>query len=86
MTNCPNCGAPVKGYQCEYCGTVFAERVDMSMVDIDTYIKKKRTLEAARAELEVKILEAKNRSLDNAITIQRLYEDAIYAMRRYGRG
>lgn len=24
MTNCPNCGAPVYGGRCEYCGTVFA--------------------------------------------------------------
>ena len=23
MTNCPNCGAPVTGRRCEYCGTVF---------------------------------------------------------------
>lgn len=22
-TNCPNCGAPIRGYECEYCGTVF---------------------------------------------------------------
>lgn len=22
-TNCPNCGAPVKGCKCEYCETVF---------------------------------------------------------------
>ena len=22
-TNCPNCGAPITGIQCEYCGTVF---------------------------------------------------------------
>jgi hypothetical protein len=21
--NCPNCGAPLRGYECEYCGTVF---------------------------------------------------------------
>lgn len=21
ITNCRNCGAPMKGYQCEYCGT-----------------------------------------------------------------
>lgn len=21
MTNCPNCGAPLKGGRCEYCGT-----------------------------------------------------------------
>ena len=23
MTNCPNCGAPITGWRCEYCGTVF---------------------------------------------------------------
>lgn len=23
MTNCPNCGAPIQGDICEYCGTVF---------------------------------------------------------------
>lgn len=21
ITNCPNCGAPIDGYKCEYCGT-----------------------------------------------------------------
>lgn len=25
MTNCPNCGAPVNSYKCDYCGTVFDE-------------------------------------------------------------
>ena len=23
ITNCRNCGAPVKRYKCEYCGTVY---------------------------------------------------------------
>lgn len=22
--NCPNCGAPITSYKCEYCGTVFS--------------------------------------------------------------
>ena len=26
MTNCPNCGAPITSYACEYCGTVFPEQ------------------------------------------------------------
>lgn len=26
MTNCPNCGAPITGEKCEYCGTVFEEK------------------------------------------------------------
>lgn len=25
MTNCPNCGAPITGYRCEYCDTAFPE-------------------------------------------------------------
>jgi rRNA maturation protein Nop10 len=23
MSNCPNCGAPITGPECEYCGTTF---------------------------------------------------------------
>lgn len=23
ITNCPNCGAPIVGNECEYCGTIF---------------------------------------------------------------
>jgi len=23
LLNCPNCGAPIFGWKCEYCGTVF---------------------------------------------------------------
>lgn len=26
MHNCPNCGAPITGPKCEYCGTVFWDR------------------------------------------------------------
>ena len=25
ITNCPNCGAPISGSVCEYCGTKFRE-------------------------------------------------------------
>ena len=27
--NCPNCGAPITGIQCEYCGTQFFNIADM---------------------------------------------------------
>lgn len=27
--NCPNCGAPITGYKCEYCGTVFYDFADL---------------------------------------------------------
>lgn len=32
MTNCPNCGAPISGSICEYCGTIF---YDFSVIDVD---------------------------------------------------
>lgn len=31
MTNCPNCGAPISGNVCEYCGTPF---YDFSVIDV----------------------------------------------------
>lgn len=41
-TNCPNCGAPIQGSQCPYCGTVF---LDFSAIDVTnskpTYLKLK---------------------------------------------
>ena len=30
MTNCPNCGSPISGTKCEYCGTAFLDTVDIS--------------------------------------------------------
>lgn len=30
MTNCPNCGSPINGTKCEYCGTAFFDMVDIS--------------------------------------------------------
>ena len=38
--NCPNCGAPVTGEQCEYCGTII---YDFSVIDSEkpSYIKLK---------------------------------------------
>ena len=32
MTNCPNCGAPIQGTRCEYCGTPF---YDLAAIDMD---------------------------------------------------
>ena len=33
QTNCPNCGAPIQGEKCEYCGTIF---YDLSLIDISS--------------------------------------------------
>lgn len=35
MTNCPNCGAPIKGSRCEYCGTQFHQDYDMRLPQIN---------------------------------------------------
>lgn len=34
ITNCPNCGAPITGRQCEYCGTMFSAPKLCSQDDI----------------------------------------------------
>lgn len=38
LINCPNCGAPVTGGRCEYCGTLF---LDFGALNVDkpTYIR-----------------------------------------------
>ena len=64
MNNCPNCGAPIAGTKCEYCGTVFNKNV-----------KEARTL-----------LELENECIKNQMSIERLYEEAIFAMRAYNSG
>lgn len=30
-TNCPNCGAPISGIICEYCGTQFFDLADIEL-------------------------------------------------------
>ena len=30
-TNCPNCGAPISGIKCEYCGTQFFDLADFEL-------------------------------------------------------
>ena len=30
-TNCPNCGAPISGIKCEYCGTQFFDLADFDL-------------------------------------------------------
>ena len=38
VLNCPNCGAPVTGGRCEYCGTLFLDFGALSM-DEPTYLR-----------------------------------------------
>lgn len=39
LLNCPNCGAPIKGSKCEYCGTVFHEKYDDDVSDLNEKIR-----------------------------------------------
>lgn len=39
LLNCPNCGAPIKGSKCEYCGTIFSEKYDDDLSDLNEKIR-----------------------------------------------
>lgn len=49
-TNCPNCGMPIVGEKCEYCGTVF---IDFACIDTDKpfYIKVRHGNRILRAKV-----------------------------------
>ena len=50
--NCPNCGMPITGEKCEYCGTVF---IDWAVIDANTpvYIKFRKDNKIMRAKCRV---------------------------------
>lgn len=95
MTNCPNCGAPVIGSRCEYCETHFpGYRPPSYYTAVDMYDKaikkiphnrKRLRLEEERLRVKNELVEASIKALENADRVNRLYEDAINAMRAYGR-
>lgn len=74
--NCPNCGAPITGEYCPYCGSVF---YDWAALDVD---EPKRI----KLELEKKLLEAKIESLNAQQNIAEMFNGAIAAMKRYKGG
>lgn len=50
MANCRNCGAPIVGYRCDYCGTIFKELVVPVRLKFDPYASKTALL-TARVEV-----------------------------------
>lgn len=43
QTNCHNCGAPIKGPECEYCGTIFhSQTSEQSVSTAETELIKAR--------------------------------------------
>lgn len=89
-TNCPNCGAPIVADKCEYCGTVFHTS---KRCDRDDILANYKTAERLLASGVVTANEARelcglNRIStpeSNPATLNKLYEDAIRAMRDYAR-
>lgn len=53
ITNCPNCGAPLKGGKCEYCGT------EIHHIDEDAIRKLELERQNALNQIEVQILMSK---------------------------
>lgn len=94
MSNCPNCGAVITSWKCEYCDTVFEEPKKVTLYrardgmpytalhDLKRAVTKTE-LNRQRLELETALLEAEIRALKNQSEIKTLYESAIEAMRRY---
>ena len=71
MTNCPNCGAPITGPQCEYCDTMFS--------------KPKPDPKGMYSTLkDFDLLRAKTIYLRQQNEVRDLYISALKAMRNYG--
>lgn len=53
-TNCPNCGAPITGTNCEYCGTVFhPEEERRRIAACQEFADKKAALELQIAQIRM---------------------------------
>lgn len=90
MTNCPNCGAPITSHQCEYCGTVFYTHKRCEHNDILANHKVAERLLAsgvvtANEARKLCGLDRINIPERNPTMLNKLYEDAIRAMRDYAR-
>lgn len=35
LKSCPNCGAPIKGKECEYCGTHHAKKSEQVRIEVE---------------------------------------------------
>lgn len=69
MTNCPNCGAPITGLRCEYCGTQF-EKPKTVYCEVP-YSRPYNDVETQLMNLQSQIAEA-NARMANSIQTQYL--------------
>lgn len=75
MTNCPNCGAPITGPKCEYCGTV---HTSLKTVCDDKEVETFKKLRAKQRRLEIE-----SELLKTRCDLTDLYYDVLKAMRKY---
>lgn len=80
MKNCPNCGAPITNYICEYCGTVFDNSEvatlyadSQKMLNQLTERQRQYEMEKACAELKAAISEQNNQIYLNCINSFKMY-------------
>lgn len=65
MNNCINCGAPLHGSKCEYCGTVYRDRRGDEMLDeirkINLELRLSTQMQEISAAINKRIAEEDNR-------------------------
>lgn len=92
MSNCPNCGAVITSWKCEYCDTVFEEPKtrllytdNMPYMSIDDYeyMATRRDFLKRRLTLQNNLVEHKTRNMVELEEIKSLYETVIADMRKY---
>lgn len=81
--NCPNCGAPIDGHKCAYCGTVFDPKyIEQPHIDRrQRYLDKMYCIGQISMEKYLTLCEAHANGLDECtelrIQSKLLYSDAI---------
>lgn len=64
MSNCPNCGAPITGDRCEYCGTVFRkEKQESKRIASDDFADALRSV----IEMNDAIIDIGTSEIDNQL-------------------
>ena len=98
ITNCVNCGAVIDPNvdHCEYCGTSYklmgircapkkVSKRELLTRHAKLNAERRARLELDRLQVESELLQAKTKALSDAEEIKTIYEDALNAMRPYGR-
>ena len=69
MFNCPNCGAPITGNQCEYCGTLFELKTTRKA---DFYAQNELYLQLQINALDSQIVDLVRQQINASIASQQI--------------